>query len=100
MTRRKPDPEMVDDENPELGADWFASARPASEMLPDILGAAGAAALLKRRGRPKAEHPKEPVKLRLDAEVVAAYRASGPRWQSRMNEVLRQHMPKKGEAQS
>ncbi len=41
-----------------------------------------------RRGRPKLETPKQPVSIRLDAEVVDYFRASGKGWQSRMNEVL------------
>ncbi len=42
-----------------------------------------------RRGRPKAAVTKEPVKLRLDADVLAALRASGDGWQTRINEMLR-----------
>jgi uncharacterized protein (DUF4415 family) len=44
---------------------------------------------LKARGRPKAVVTKEPVKLRLDADVLAALRASGEGWQTRINETLR-----------
>jgi uncharacterized protein (DUF4415 family) len=35
------------------------------------------------------ESPKAHVSLRLDADVVAAYRQGGPGWQARINEVLR-----------
>ena len=41
------------------------------------------------RGRPKAATTKEPVKLRLDADVLAALRASGDGWQTRINDTLR-----------
>lgn len=41
------------------------------------------------RGRSKAAFTKEPVKLRLDADVLAALRASGEGWQTRINETLR-----------
>jgi uncharacterized protein (DUF4415 family) len=41
------------------------------------------------RGRPKAKHPKQPVSLRLDPDVVAHFRRSGRGWQSRINAVLR-----------
>jgi uncharacterized DUF497 family protein len=41
------------------------------------------------RGRPKAERTKIEVKLRLDPEVVEAFKAQGPGWQTRMNAVLR-----------
>lgn len=46
----------------------------------------------RRRGRPSgsvAAVTKEPVKLRLDADVVAALRDSGDGWQTRVNEMLR-----------
>ncbi len=42
-----------------------------------------------RRGRPKAAVTKEPVKLRLDADVLAALRSSGDGWQTRINDMLR-----------
>ncbi len=44
---------------------------------------------LKPRGRPKAATTKEPVKIRLDADVVAALRESGEGWQTRVNDTLR-----------
>ena len=43
----------------------------------------------KPRGRPNAAMTKEPIKLRLDADVLAALRASGDGWQTRINEMLR-----------
>ena len=46
-------------------------------------------ATLKPRGRPKAATTKEAVKLRLDADVLAALRASGDGWQTRINDALR-----------
>lgn len=45
--------------------------------------------LLRRRGRPASANPKLAVKLRIDPDVVDAFRAAGPGWQSRMNEALR-----------
>jgi uncharacterized protein (DUF4415 family) len=41
-----------------------------------------------RRGRPPGS-AKTQVSLRLDQDVIAAFRAQGPGWQSRMNEALR-----------
>ncbi len=46
----------------------------------------------RRRGRPKGskqEVTKEAVKIRLDADVMAALRASGDGWQTRINDALR-----------
>ena len=44
---------------------------------------------IQARGRPKAAITKEPVKLRLDADVLAALRATGDGWQTLINETLR-----------
>ncbi len=65
------------DDAPELTAEFFKSA--------DLYEGNK----LKTRGRPKAATTKEPIKLRLDADVVAALRASGEGWQTRINETLR-----------
>lgn len=45
---------------------------------------------LARRGRPTVDSPKEPVTTRLDADVLAAIKATGKGWQTRLNEVLRE----------
>jgi len=42
-----------------------------------------------RRGRPPLDNPKQAVKLRLDADVLAAYRKTGEGWQTRINADLR-----------
>jgi hypothetical protein len=42
-----------------------------------------------QRGRPKALAPKVSTTIRLDAEVLDRFRATGPGWQSRINEALR-----------
>lgn len=48
-----------------------------------------------QRGRPPLRLGKEAVKLRIDIDVLARFRASGPGWQTRMNDVLRRHAPRK-----
>ena len=65
------------DDAPELTAEFFKSA--------DLYEGTK----LNARGRPKAATTKEPVKLRLDADVLAALRASGEGWQTRINDTLR-----------
>lgn len=48
--------------------------------------------LARRRGRPVgslAAVTKQPVKLRLDPDVLAALRATGDGWQTRINDMLR-----------
>jgi uncharacterized protein (DUF4415 family) len=48
-----------------------------------------AEAMKRSVGRPKSENPKQQVTVRLDADVIAKMRESGPGWQVRMNEILR-----------
>ncbi|HKQ44748.1 MAG TPA: BrnA antitoxin family protein [Rhizomicrobium sp.] len=78
-----PKPPKNFDENPPWSAKDFAKARPASEVVPDIVAAA------KRRGRPKLDRPKVQLTLRLDANVVDAYKSKGAGWQSAINDALR-----------
>jgi uncharacterized protein (DUF4415 family) len=40
-------------------------------------------------GRPKLEQPKRAINIRVDADVIDAFRASGAGWQTRMNQALR-----------
>jgi uncharacterized protein (DUF4415 family) len=42
-----------------------------------------------RRGRPPSDNPKTALKLRIDADVVEHFRATGPGWQTRINDTLR-----------
>lgn len=67
------------DEAPELSDEWFDRA--------DVYR--GDALLRRGRGRPKAERPKQQITLRLDADIIERFRATGPGWQARINEVLR-----------
>ncbi len=41
------------------------------------------------RGRPKLAVTKRSTTIRLDADVLEAFKQKGPRWQSRINEVLK-----------
>lgn len=43
----------------------------------------------RRAGRPKSANPKQAVKLRLDPDVLAHFRATGSGWQTRINAILR-----------
>lgn len=62
--------------------------------LASIIGEENVAPL-RLRGRPKVEEPKVHINLRLDAKVVAAWRATGKGWQTRLNEFLSKSLPKK-----
>jgi uncharacterized protein (DUF4415 family) len=72
-----------DVENPEWTTGDFARARPAPEVVPDVVA-------LARRGRGPQKRPtKRLVSLRLDPDVIEHFRARGPGWQARINNTLR-----------
>ena len=74
-----------DPDAPEATDDQIAQAKPFNEAFPAL-----ADAMRKNvGGRPKADNPKVAVSLRLDQDVVARFKASGPGWQTRMNSALR-----------
>jgi uncharacterized protein (DUF4415 family) len=87
-------PERFDEDNPEWTAEDIANARPASDVLPVLIGDNAAQVLLRRgRGRPPKLDGKVNQTLRLDREVLDAYRRQGRGWQTRINQVLRDNMP-------
>ena len=43
----------------------------------------------RKRGRPTSDVTKEQVAIRFDRDVLSAFRAAGPGWQTRMNDALR-----------
>lgn len=68
-----------------------AESDPDSQPLTD----AEWAAVRPRRGRPLASAPKRRITIRLDADVLDAYKAhaakQGTSYQASINEILRQH---------
>ncbi len=65
------------DEIPHLDKEWFDSAEiwEGNKLI--------------RPGRPPLDTPKGSINIRLDADVLAHFRATGPGWQSRINAALR-----------
>lgn len=84
---RKPIEPVFDDDNPEWTAEDFANATPVNIMARDLTSEF-LAKIPSRRGPQKAP-TKVPVSIRLSADVVAHYKATGPGWQSRIDETLR-----------
>lgn len=98
MAKRLP---LTDEEGEvrELTQADFSRARPASRVLPEILGEDLAGQMLKRRpGRrgPQRAPVKRQVTLRLDPEVLDFFKATGTGWQTRINEALRRAMRRSG----
>jgi uncharacterized protein (DUF4415 family) len=79
----KDDWDAVSD-NPEWTEEDFRNARPFAEVFPEL-----AESIRRARGRPAVEKPKRQISLRLDPDVIDAFKATGKGWQGRINEVLR-----------
>ncbi len=74
----------------ELNDVEFQRMRPATEVLPEIFGTTIAAEMLKpKAGRPRKGNPKVFTGIRLDVEVVDAFKATGKGWQTRINDALK-----------
>ena len=81
-----------DPDAPEATDAQLAQARPFVEAFPAL-----AEKMRKNAGgRPRAARPKVPISIRLDPDVVSAFKATGPGWQSRMNDVLRASIEEPG----
>lgn len=79
---KRPNPELIDDENPE----WSDADTKAAKTLSAL------PASLRRKigGRgPQKAPTKERVTIRLSPDVVDTFRATGDGWQTRINEALR-----------
>ena len=70
-------------DNPPLTDEQLAAMKPFAEVFPDL-----AASVKRTRGKQKAP-TKQLVSIRLDRDVVAAFKAGGEGWQARMNAALR-----------
>ena len=79
----------ADVEARELDSDWHKGAKPASEALaPETYAAL--VAMKRPRGRPKADETKVFTAIRLDADLLETFKATGKGWQTRVNAALRQ----------
>ena len=72
-----------DPDAPEWTEEDWARARPAIEVEPELVEWSR-----RTRGKQKA-HVKELISIRLDPDITAYFRASGPGWQTRLNDTLR-----------
>lgn len=90
--KKLPPPPDFDDDAPELTDEEIAQLRPAREWF-----AERGIPMPKPVGRPKAESVKQSVTIRLHPTIVAHFKAQGPGWQTRINEVLLREVTKKAE---
>jgi uncharacterized protein (DUF4415 family) len=80
---KKVNPAKTDRDNPIWTAADFGKARPAREVVPQLV-----AAYERSRGRPVGRK-KEVISLSIDKDVLAKLRAGGAGWQTRVNELLK-----------
>ena len=78
-----------DGEVRELEAEDFEHFRPMIEVFPEIVEA-----FERQRGQRGAQKSeiKDRIGLRLDHNIVEHFRATGPGWQSRINDILAEHI--------
>ena len=91
MNARTP---LIDDDGEvrELTAEDLRRFHPAAEVLPPGLYA-GLLDMNRQAnlpGRPRNDAPKVFTGIRLDADVLAAFKAGGKGWQTRLNAALRE----------
>jgi uncharacterized protein (DUF4415 family) len=89
--------ELADfDDVPELTDEMMARARPADEVFPAEI----VAQLVRKPGRPPLAPTarKKSVGIRLSPDVLDALKATGPNWQRRADEALRDAFVKKDAA--
>lgn len=60
------------------------------EDSPDASALMRTAIAKRRAGRPIGSGTREQIAIRFDKDVLAAFRASGPGWQTRMNAALKE----------
>ena len=81
---KKPNPELIDADNPEWTAEDFNNAVRFSD-LPE-----GLQFKLRRVRGPNRLPIKVQTAIRFDADVLAALRATGKGWQTRVNDAMRE----------
>ena len=89
MKRKRPNPEMIDEENPQWTKEDFKRAVPLS-ALPKAVQKS-----ISTRG-PQKSPTKQLVSLRLSREVIEHFKATGPGWQRRIDETLKSKIGKAG----
>ncbi len=90
-SKNTPQPWVDPDDAPELTEEFFAKGTwQIGERPVNREEGQAAARVALRRGRPPAEHRKLSLTVRYDADIVAAFKATGQGWQTRMNNALRE----------
>lgn len=81
---KKPDPEMIDNENPEWTDEMFEKAVPLSGLPKELQ------AKLRRHRGPQKKPVKVPTTIRFDEDIIIALKTTGKGWQTRLNNMTRE----------
>lgn len=73
-----------DAESPPATDAQLTQARPFTEAFPEL-----ADSIKRGRGRPPMDAPRQQISIRLDPDVIAKFKATGPGWQQRINATLK-----------
>jgi len=85
--KKTPNPELIDEINPEWDDKMFDRAEPVEESsLPESFKA------MVRRGRPFKANKKISTTVRYSVEVIEYFKSTGKGWQTRMDDVLKKHV--------
>ena len=85
--RNRPDPELIDNENPEWTSGDFKRASSLASLPADEQEKLRS---LKRHRGPQKSPTKELISIRLSQDVLSKLRASGRGWQARVDRHLRE----------
>ncbi len=80
--QHSPNPELIDEENPEWTAAMFKEAKTATELFPQLLKSSS--------DEKAARINKIKETVFFDEDIISAFRATGEVWQIRMYEALRE----------
>lgn len=89
--KKKPNPELIDDENPEWTEESFKSAVSFSELPKSLQKKLQAA---KGRGRPALDSPKQMIAFRFSSDLVDSIKAIGKGYNVRVEKILRDALQK------
>lgn len=73
--------------------DAHAIRRGEYDELPELSDEALAGAIVNKGGRPTSSNPRKLITIRLPAQVIERWRATGPGWQTRMADRLSRIAP-------
>jgi uncharacterized protein (DUF4415 family) len=98
MKNTNQNPEGTDEDSPELGKEFWSRAQPAGAFFTSLWGNEKTEDFLNEQQRRRGQRGKQKtptkvrVSLRLPADVVTHFRATGKGWQTRIDQALQEWM--------